>query len=77
MGEQLRSAVDLLIDGFPCRDVSSANRKGRLGLKGDKSGLFDRIVEVLEQLKALHSEMHFVLECTDFEQKFPAQFQEV
>ena len=60
LGEQLRSAVDLLIVGFPCQDVSFANKKGRLGLKGDKSGLFYRIGEVLEQLKALHSETHFV-----------------
>ena len=60
--------MDLLIVGFPCQDVSSANKKGRLGLKGAKSGLFYRIVEVLEKLKALHIEIHFVLECTALEQ---------
>jgi DNA (cytosine-5)-methyltransferase 1 len=39
--------VDIICGGFPCQDLSSANTKSRVGLEGDKSGLwfqFKRIV---------------------------------
>lgn len=42
--------IDLLIGGFPCTDLSSAN-KDRLGLKGKKSGLFYEYLRVLEEVK--------------------------
>ena len=47
--DERAARVDILAGGFPCQDISSANRK-RLGLDGPKSGLwreFRRIVECL------------------------------
>ena len=41
--------IDLLIGGSPCQDLSIA-KKGRTGLKGDKSGLFWHYVRLLETL---------------------------
>lgn len=38
---------DLLVGGFPCQDLSIA-KKDRKGLKGDRSGLFYNIVEILK-----------------------------
>ena len=44
--------IDVLVGGFPCQDLSTANTKGR-GLDGPKSGLwseFARVVSVLNPL---------------------------
>ncbi|MBE5395205.1 DNA (cytosine-5-)-methyltransferase [Brevibacillus borstelensis] len=35
--------------GFPCQDVSLANQGKRKGLKGDRSGLFYKYAELIEQ----------------------------
>lgn len=41
--------VDVWVGGFPCQDISVARaRLGRLGLKGDRSGLFYRFAELIE-----------------------------
>jgi len=37
---QPRPLVDLLTGGFPCQDLSTANTTGRVGLAGQRSGLF-------------------------------------
>ena len=42
--------VDLLIGGSPCQDLSVA-KKGRLGLKGERSGLFWEWVRVWKAVK--------------------------
>jgi DNA (cytosine-5)-methyltransferase 3A len=42
--------IDLLIGGSPCQDFSSANKE-KLGLQGEKSGLFYEYLRLLEELK--------------------------
>jgi len=42
--------IDLLIGGSPCQDFSRAN-KNRLGLRGDKSGLFYYYLKALDLCK--------------------------
>jgi site-specific DNA-cytosine methylase len=42
--------LDLLIGGSPCQDLSIA-KKGRKGLKGERSGLFWEYVRILEESK--------------------------
>jgi hypothetical protein len=42
--------IDLLIGGSPCQDFSGANKK-RLGIKGEKSGLFFEYVRLLNECK--------------------------
>ena len=48
-GEDLPK-IDLLIGGSPCQDMSGANKE-RLGLEGNKSGLFFEYVRLLEETK--------------------------
>ena len=55
--------VDLLVGGFPCQDVSSANKQGR-GLDGAKSSLFFDVLELVRRLRLDNGD--FILECTDF-----------
>lgn len=40
--------IDLLIGGSPCQDFSSANKK-KLGLQGEKSGLFYEYLRLLKE----------------------------
>ena len=40
--------IDLLIGGSPCQDFSSANKE-KLGLQGEKSGLFYEYLRLLEE----------------------------
>jgi DNA (cytosine-5)-methyltransferase 3A len=42
--------IDLLIGGSPCQDFSSANKE-KLGLQGEKSGLFYEYLRLLKELK--------------------------
>lgn len=42
--------IDLLIGGSPCQDFSSANRE-KLGLQGQKSGLFYEYLRLLNECK--------------------------
>jgi len=49
--------IDLLIGGSPCQDLSIA-KKGRQGLKGDRSGLFYEYVRILKEAKP----KYFILE---------------
>jgi hypothetical protein len=57
------SQVDLLVGGFPCQDVSTANKTGA-GLKGNRSGLFMPILELVRRVRLGSGD--FLLECTDF-----------
>lgn len=43
-------AVDILVGGFPCQDISYANSSGR-GLEGERSGLFFEIVRLSDVLR--------------------------
>lgn len=42
--------IDLLIGGSPCQDFSSANKE-KLGLQGEKSGLFYQYLRLLNEVK--------------------------
>jgi DNA (cytosine-5)-methyltransferase 3A len=48
--------IDLLIGGSPCQDLSFAGK--RVGLVGERSGLFYKYVEVMEKIKP----KYFILE---------------
>jgi hypothetical protein len=65
---------DLLIGGFPCQDVSSANKGGQ-GLEGERSGLFFVIKELVDRVRS--GKGHFLLECTDFVGKHTEDFRRV
>ena len=69
-----RHWFDLIVAGFPCQDLSLANRNGA-GLEGVKSGLFFDIWSVVEKLRVVNPRLHTVLECVSFEKKFPLQFE--
>lgn len=43
--------IDLLLCGSPCQNLSCMNMKYRDGLKGKKSSLFYKCVEILKQVK--------------------------
>jgi len=43
--------VDLIMGGFPCTDLSIQRGKGRMGLGGQKSGLFFKFLEIIKQSK--------------------------
>lgn len=43
--------ADLWCGGFPCQDVSLANQGKRKGLNGDRSGLFFKFAELIEEKK--------------------------
>ena len=67
---------DLVIAGFPCQDVSVANRTGQ-GLVGSKSALFHKVWRVVEKMRVVNPRVQWLLECTDFSGKFPEDFQMV
>lgn len=49
-GQQFRGAVDCIIAGFPCQDLSVAGK--RAGLDGKRSGLFFHILDIAEDCGA-------------------------
>lgn len=53
--------IDLFIGGSPCQDFSRANSE-RLGLDGNKSGLFYEYVRLLSEVKAINPSVLFFLE---------------
>ena len=67
-------AFDLLVGGFPCQDVSSANRRRR-GLQGSRTSLIYMLAKLAAMFRA--AGRHFVFECTDFERILPEDFKEV
>lgn len=59
--------IDLIVGGFPCQNMSTANTKGtRDGIQGEKSGLFFdllRIIKVITRLnKDSNRRTYFILE---------------
>lgn len=44
-------AVDVLCGGFPCQDVSNANRNGSSGLNGARSGLWAEYARLIGELR--------------------------
>ena len=67
-------SFDLMVGGFPCKDVSSANKSGA-GLEGSKSNLFFVIKELVHRVRSGGG--HFLLECTDFVGKHTEDFKSV
>lgn len=43
--------IDLLLCGFPCQNLTFANKTSRDGLKGDKSSLFFKCVDILRVIR--------------------------
>jgi hypothetical protein len=66
--------IDLLIGGFPCQDVSTANKEGQ-GLSGEKSGMFFVCLKLAKAVK--DGGGHFLLECTDFVGNHTHDFRQV
>lgn len=48
-GKELRGSIDVITGGFPCTDLSVANRE-KLGLQGERSGLFYEIVRLAREI---------------------------
>ena len=48
--EPFRGRIDLISGGFPCQDISAANPYGK-GLEGERSGLWFKMLEVIEQVR--------------------------
>lgn len=49
------TTTDLVFGGWPCQDISSgffSRKHGRLGLNGDRSGLFWEFVRILDESKS-------------------------
>jgi DNA (cytosine-5)-methyltransferase 1 len=41
--------ADLVCGGFPCQDISSANIRARKGLEGERSGLWDEFLRIIDE----------------------------
>ena len=65
----------LLVAGFPCQSVSTAAPQGQ-GLEG-KSGIFEALSYILRRLREADVLMDFIIECTDFSKRHPADFEYV
>lgn len=49
-GTAWRGAVDLILAGFPCQDVSNAGRRG--GIDGERSGLWRHVLRIVDECGA-------------------------
>ena len=56
------STVDALVFGFPCQDVSVANRLA-VGLQGARSRLFFEALRIWRAVRAANPKLKFVCEC--------------
>ena len=65
---------DLVVAGFPCQDVSSANKYGE-GLLGNRSALFFKAWRTVEKLQEVNPKLQFLLECTDFSRNWGRDFE--
>lgn len=53
-GAETLAPVDCIVAGFPCQDISNAGtsrRAGRLGLRGERSGLFYEAARIFRELR--------------------------
>ena len=60
--------LDMLLCGWTCVDMSSANKQGK-GLRGQKSNVFFGAREILRIARSMYPHMDFVFECTWFKEK--------
>lgn len=44
-------AVDIISGGFPCQNISIAASKNRIGVDGDKSGLWREMLRICDEIK--------------------------
>jgi hypothetical protein len=63
-----KGEIDVLLCGWTCVDMSSANKKGQ-GLRGQKSNVFFAARELLRIVRVLWPRLDFVFECTWFKDK--------
>ena len=69
-------AVDMVVCGFPCQDVSPANQKG-LGLEGEHTRLVYRCQQVYARCRARWPWVKMVFECSVSRMKHPKVMQEL
>lgn len=48
---QYPESVDIVSGGFPCQNISLAASKNRVGVDGDKSGLWREMLRICEEIK--------------------------
>lgn len=53
--------ISMVFAGFPCQDLSVAKGNGK-GLKGERSGLFYKLIEAIEVLKKKNPDLKFLVE---------------
>ena len=53
--------ISMVFAGFPCQDLSFAKGNGK-GLKGERSGLFYKLIEAIEVLKKKNPDLKFLVE---------------
>ena len=69
--------IDLVVGGFPCQSVSIAAPRGR-GIRADsKSGVFEAVRRIVMAVREADPQAHFLVECVDFSQRHPADFDAV
>jgi DNA-cytosine methyltransferase len=54
--------IDLLVAGFPCNNLSSANTVSRNGLDGEKSGLFWTMIKIIKYILKNNSNLKIIIE---------------
>lgn len=70
------SGADIVSAGFPCQDMSRANKK-RKGFKGGRSGQYYALEKLLKRLIRLEPSTTILLENVDFSDTFPDDFKRV
>lgn len=64
--EVLRDGCELVVGGFPCKNLTSVARLNRngdsSGLKGKQSGLFYEMIRVMEIILSVNRNVNFVIE---------------
>jgi DNA-cytosine methyltransferase len=54
--------IDLIVAGFPCNNLSSANVKSRTGLDGEKSGLFWNLINIIKWARSINPDLQICIE---------------
>ena len=54
--------IDLLVVGFPCNNLSSANRHSRHGLDGEHSGLFWNMIDIIKWIRRKNPKLRIIIE---------------
>jgi DNA-cytosine methyltransferase len=54
--------IDIIVAGFPCNNLSSANHINRHGLDGSQSGLFWNMLEIIKWVKQDNKNIKIIIE---------------